>query len=120
VNTITIELVEATKQIGFLRILGIKASDVGRLFIMQSIILAVTGVIIGIVGGIIVGALTNGAIKAVADQGPVGATNTIYAYQIPVWQIIIMVMLAVLLGWAIGLLPAKRAVAINPLEALKS
>ncbi|MDB5182151.1 MAG: hypothetical protein JWP13_914 [Candidatus Saccharibacteria bacterium] len=120
VNTITIELVEATKQIGFLRIFGIKSSDVGRLFMIQSIILAVSGVIIGVVFGVIAGILTNGAIKAAAAQGPTLSDGSIYAYQIPVWQIIIMVMLAVILGWAIGLLPAKRAVTINPLEALKS
>lgn len=120
VNTITIELVEGTRQIGFLRILGIKATDVGQLFIMQSVILAVSGVLIGIVGGVFIGALTNGAIKAVAEQGAAAGSGSIYAYQIPVWQIIIMVMLAVVLGWAIGLLPAKRAVSINPLEALKS
>lgn len=120
VNTITIELVEATRQIGFLRIFGIKATDVGQLFIMQSVILAVSGVLLGIITGVFLGALTNGAIKAVAESGAAQSANTIYAYQIPVWQIIIMVMLAVVLGWAIGLLPAKRAVSINPLEALKS
>lgn len=120
VNTITIDLVEETRQIGFLRILGIRASDVGRLFIMQSVILSVSGVLIGIVLGVLVGSLTNLMVQAVANQGAIGGEAGIYAYEIPFGQIIIMLMLSIILGWAIGWLPAKRAVKINPLEALRA
>ena len=120
INTITIDLVEETKQIGFLRILGIKATDVGRLFIMQSIILSVSGVLIGVVLGVLFGSLTNVAVKVIASQDAIGNQASIYAYEIPLFQIIIMVMLSIILGWAIGTMPAKRAVSISPLDALKS
>lgn len=118
-NTITIELVEGTQQIGFLRIMGIRREDVGRLFVMQSLILSTSGVVLGCIAGVIFGLLTNGAVQALAVKG-IGSGDHIYIYQIPGFSIIIMLMLAVALGWAIGVLPARRAVTISPLDALKT
>lgn len=119
INTITIQLVEETKQIGFLRIMGIKREHVGQLFIMQSIILSVSGVLIGIVGGLMLGLMSDGMLQSIAVQGAIGE-EVIHVYQIPTFPIIIMLVLSVILGWVIGLMPAKRAVKINPLAAIKS
>lgn len=118
INTITIQLVEETKQIGFLRIMGIKKEHVGQLFIMQSVILSMVGVSIGIVCGVILGVISNGVITA-STVGNITNENT-SVYLIPVFPIIIMLALAILLGWVIGLMPARRAIKINPLEAVKS
>jgi putative ABC transport system permease protein len=119
VNTITIELVEATRQIGFLRVMGIRREDVGRLFMMQSIILSVSGVVVGVSAGLLFGLFTNGIIQALAGDSSASTQQGIYVYQIPILPIIIMLVLSIMLGWVIGLLPAKRAVRINPLAALK-
>lgn len=119
INTITIQLVEETRQIGFLRIMGIKREHVGLLFVMQSVILAFSGVTIGIIGGLFFGSISNGMVQAVAVNG-MSDGKTINIYQIPIKPIIIMLVLSIILGWVIGLMPAKRAVKINPLDAIKS
>ncbi|HEY5139129.1 MAG TPA: FtsX-like permease family protein, partial [Methylococcales bacterium] len=120
INTITVQLIEETKQIGFLRIMGIKREDVGLLFILESIILSTSGAIIGIILGLVGGLFTNGLISSAARGSVTGGQSAIYVYQIPKLPIIIILVLSVAIGWAIGILPSRRAVEINPIAALRS
>lgn len=119
INTISIQLVEETQQIGFLRIMGIKSEHVKILFILQSVIIAVSGTILGIIGGLIMGLFSNELVSSVALQD-IGVNQGISIFQIPVPRIILMLVLSGMLGWVIGLLPARRAMKIKPLDALKS
>ncbi len=116
-NTITIDLVQQTKQIGFLRVIGIRKQDVGTLFMLQAIILASVGVVFGIVGGVIFGSFLNGIVMAVAHSN--GVTDSLQVFQIPVGVILLLVPAAVGLGWIIGFGPAKRAIGISPLAAIR-
>ena len=119
INTIAIQLVEETQQIGFLRIMGIKSEHVKLLFILQSVIIAVSGTILGTIGGLILGIFSNELVSSVALKD-VGVNQGISIFQIPVPRIILMLVLSGMLGWVIGLLPARRAMKIKPLDALKS
>lgn len=113
---ITLTLMEETKQIGFLRIMGVRHRDVRTLFIIQSILLTCSGSVVGIVGGVLLGWVVNGlAQSAIKDQA---FSGDISIFIIPVVPIIIILMLSVLIGWGVGVLPAKRAALINPLEEL--
>lgn len=117
-NTITITLIEETPQIGFLRIMGMHRRDVRFLFVAQSILLTVTGSLVGAIVGVATGGFLNGLIKSLVDDSALG--NNIYVFQIPYGQTIIILMLSIALGWLVGIMPAKRAVTINPLDALHS
>ena len=116
-NTITIELVEQTQQIGFLRIMGIKKEDVGLLFVIQSVLLSFSGALLGVSAGSLFGISANGFISAVASN--VANGDQLYVYKLPSIAIIMILVLSVVLGWAIGQIPARRAIKINPLEALR-
>jgi ABC-type lipoprotein release transport system permease subunit len=115
-NVITLTLIEETKQIGFLRIMGMQKSSVGFLFVAQAVMLTVVGAVIGVVGGCLAGFAANGLTQAVVGQA--AFASKVYVFKIPAFQIIIMLMLSIALGWLIGLMPAKRAVLIGPLEEL--
>lgn len=117
-NTISLTLIEETPQIGFLRIMGMHWQEVGYMFIAQSVALTTLGAMMGIIGGILFGEFLNGITKTSSTDNSI--TSAVYIFQIPLMQIIIMLMLSIALGWLIGLMPAKRAVKIGPLEALKS
>lgn len=117
-NTISLTLIEETPQIGFLRIIGMHWRDVGYMFIAQAVALTTIGATIGIIGGCLIGELINGITQTTANDN--SASSSVYIFQIPIVQIIIMLMLSILLGWLIGLMPAKRAVKIGPIEALRS
>lgn len=117
-TVISLTLMEETRQIGFLRISGLQHSGVKMLFMVQSIIITFIGAASGAFIGIIVGSILNGFAKVAA--GDVTFSGNISVFTIPVQAIIIILMLSVVIGWLVGIIPAKRATLINPLEELRS
>jgi ABC-type lipoprotein release transport system permease subunit len=115
-NTITLTLIEETAQVGFLRIMGMQRGDVRFLFVSQSIILTGVGAVAGIAIGFFIGGMLNALVRSLVSDSALG--NDVYIFQIPYGQTIIILMLSIILGWVVGVMPAKRAVTINPLEAL--
>ncbi len=113
---ITLTLMEETRQIGFLRIMGLRHSEVARLFIIQSIIITVLGAMLGCVGGILGGVILNGYASFLAESN--SFSGTISVFVIPVGQVIMITTLSVIVGWVVGILPSRRVVRINPLEEL--
>ncbi|OGB62742.1 hypothetical protein A2X44_01845 [candidate division CPR3 bacterium GWF2_35_18] len=115
-NTITIVLMEQIKKIGFLRIIGIRQEDVKILFYCQSIILSVGGTLIGLLIGSGFGYLVNLRVAYVASQIN---TPLFKLYETPYIISIIMIVIAFILGFLIGIIPARRSVSMDPLLALR-
>ncbi|MFZ2544372.1 MAG: FtsX-like permease family protein [Candidatus Saccharimonadales bacterium] len=117
-SVITLTLMEEMKQIGFLRLMGMQKTAVGFLFTTQAVMLTLIGAVLGTVIGVAFGMIANGAAQALV--GDTAFTGDVFVFKIPVLQIIIILMLSVLLGWLIGLTPAKKAVSVGPLEGLRT
>jgi putative ABC transport system permease protein len=116
-NTITISLVEQTREIGFLRLLGIKENDVRSLFMVQSLILAVGGAIIGAILGSLGCLLLNWIVISIAHRSAIKFST--FA-SIPYSAILILLVASIIIGFLVGLGPSRRAVNIDPLKALAS
>jgi len=115
---ISLTLMEETKQIGFLRITGLLHHDVKVMFITQSIIVTFLGAMIGTIIGIFTGFTLNGLVRIAVDTEALSGEVSVFA--IPAQPVIIILMLSIIIGWLVGVIPAKRAVLINPLEELNS
>lgn len=115
-TVISLTLMEETRQIGFLRIMGLSHKDVKTLFYIQSVLIASLGAILGTILGYIVGFSLNGYSQSVVNAA--AFTQTVNIFAIPILPTIIILVLSVLIGWLVGIIPAKRAVLINPLEEL--
>ena len=115
-NTITITLVEQFREIGFLRIMGIRKSDVRLLFVSESMILSIGGMILGIILGLLIGGIINLMIHRMVSAS---IADKVVLFQTPTFMIILLVGSSILLGWLIGLYPSRKAVKIDPLDALK-
>ena len=115
---ITLTLMEETQQIGFLRIMGLRSSDVSLLFVIQSILITSLGAVMGIILGTVGGFILNGYARALAASD--AFYGEISVFVLPTGQIIIILMLSVIIGWIVGTIPAKRAAQLNPLEELYS
>lgn len=115
-NTITIALIEQTRQVGFLRILGIRRQDVHRLFMLQSILLSTSGAIAGVLLGCAFGVAINSVVWFMAERNGLVSWSV---YQFPLGPILIILACSIGLGWILGMGPAKRAVNLRPLEAMK-
>lgn len=114
---ISLTLMEETRQIGFLRITGLRHNDVKILFIIQSIIITFLGAALGSIIGIFSGFILNGFARVIANGESFSGDITVFA--IPIQSIIIILMLSIIIGWLVGAVPARRAVLINPLEELR-
>lgn len=113
---ISLTLMQETRLIGFLRINGLSNQDVKVLFLLESIALTLLGALLGVVMGIVAGSILNQLSKNVAQQE--SFTSDVSIFTIPFAYVIVMLMISVGIGWLVGLIPAKRAVLIQPLEEL--
>ena len=107
VTIMTISINERTNEIGLLRALGAKQSQVLSLFLGEAIVLAAVGGLAGLLLGIGIAQL----IHLVLPELPV---------HISLFYIILAESVAVIIGLAAGVFPARRAARMNPVEALRA
>jgi len=98
---------ERTAEIGLLRALGAGRPQVLTLFLVEAVVLAAVGGLAGLVLGAGGAQLLHAAIPAL----PVHT---------PVTYIVAAEVVAAIIGLAAGVLPARRAAAMDPVEALRA
>jgi len=111
-NILLITVKERTREIGIRRAIGAKPIDIIRQIVLESVFLTTFAGILGIIlGGFVL--MTIDYIWGQSDLA-VLVNPTV---NIPI--ILIALMLLVVIGSAIGLIPALMAIKIKPIEALK-
>lgn len=115
-NTLTVSLLERTREVGVMKAMGMKSQEVSELFLTESMLMGffggVLGIFLGIVGGFLLGALLS-AIAIFQSQGLIDISS------LPISFIIIIVFLSLLVGFLTGIYPARRARNISALNALR-
>lgn len=115
-NTLTVSLLERTREVGLMKAMGMKSSEVSELLLTESMIMSFMGGILGIILGFVLGKLTGLILSAFAVFKGVGLVDVSY---VPLPLIITVVFLSLLVGIATGIYPAKRATKISALNALR-
>jgi putative ABC transport system permease protein len=110
VTTLYTSVVERTKEIGTLKALGAKNTDILTLFLTESFLIGLIGATVGILIGIGGGFILSGSASQ-NDQPitPIYLANNLLS----VWVI------SVLLSTVAGLLPSLKASKTLPIEALR-
>jgi putative ABC transport system permease protein len=116
-NTMTVALLERTREIGIMRSIGASKLDILSMFIIESTLMGFFGGIAGIILGIASGQIVN-LIVNIAAKYMGGKPLNLFAY--PLWFLGFIVVFSIFIGFATGIGPAKRASALDPLEALRS
>lgn len=115
-NTLTVSLLERTREVGLMKAMGMKSYEVKELFLTESMIMGffggILGLLIGFVGGKTVGVLLS--IFAISQ----GAGFIDISY-IPPLFIILILFLSLFVGLITGIYPARRATNISALNALR-
>jgi putative ABC transport system permease protein len=107
VTIMTIAINERINEIGLLRALGARQSQVLMLFLGEAVVLSAAGGLGGLVLGVGIAQLLHLALPALP----------VYT---PVFYVLLAEAIAVLIGLVAGVAPARRAAALDPVEALRS
>jgi putative ABC transport system permease protein len=109
VNTLALSVVERTREIGMLRAVGMTRRQTRSMVRHESIVTALIGATLGAGVGLVLGAMT------------VGALNKAWGltFQLPVGTLITFVVIAVVAGTIAAIAPARRAAKLDVLNALQ-
>lgn len=118
INTQYISVLERTSQIGLMKSLGMRKSDVSKLFRYEA---ALIGLIGGIIGVVVAYGITflNPVIKnALKLQNTAGVDTNLLQPHWLAWILLVLVLM--IISILSGYLPARKAAKMNPIEALRT
>ena len=120
INTLIMSVFERTREIGILTAIGMRSSSIMGMFFAESSLLAVGGILMGLVLGAIGISLFNINGFSVANFGVTGIAlgDQIFAYVVP-GDVIMLTLLAFVITLLAGLYPAILAARMEPVEALR-
>lgn len=110
-NTMVMAIYERTKEIGIMKVIGASLKDIKRLFLTEAAFIGFSGGIVGIIVSFGVSLLVN---LIASRQG-----STMQS-AIPLWLALGAVAFATGVGVLSGYLPAKRAMKLSALTAIKT
>lgn len=115
-NTLTIALLERTHEIGIMKAIGGRNLDVALVFTIEASMIGFFGGTIGLTLGWLFGIFVNILINFVATSVG-GESNMLFST--PMWFSGFVVAFAFLVSTIAGIMPARRAARLDPLEALR-
>jgi len=115
-NTLTVSLLERTREIGGMKTMGMVSGEIQELFLAEAMIMGFAGGIGGLLFGFIVGKLSSYIVSIIAISQGVGYLELTY---IPWSLTTFIVVSSFVVGVITGLYPAYRAKHISALNALR-
>lgn len=115
-NTMTVTLLERTEEIGIMKSIGVSDRDILLMFVCESSIMGFLGGVGGILIGLLLGQIFNFVLNLVAKNF---GGDSISLFQSPLWFMGLIIVLGTIVGFITGLVPARRASTIDPLDALR-
>ena len=116
INIMLMSILERTREIGIMKVIGASNRDVTRIFLMEALGIGFIG---GICGNILAFIVANGIDVVVrlyiSQQG--GMAESIVV--MPLWLIGFAMGFAMLVGLISGVYPARKAAGLSPVEALR-
>jgi len=107
ITIMTISVNERTAEIGLLRALGAKQSQILSLFLWEAMVLSAIGGAVGLLLGVGLAQILHAMLPALPVHTP--------------WTFVMLAEgLAIIIGLAAGVLPARRAARLDPVESLRA
>jgi lipoprotein-releasing system permease protein len=115
-STMAMWVIEKNREISLLRAIGVSANHIGRLFVVQGSLISAVGVALGCLGGL--------ALSAILAVFPIGLAGDVYFLsRLPVKieprDFGLVVAATMLLSPLASVLPALRAMRLDPIEVIR-
>lgn len=103
-NIMLVSVTERTREIGLRMSVGARPRDISRQFLIESIMISLTGGIIGILIGYLLSW---------------GAQLIGFPATVPLWSVVVSFGVCALIGLLFGYIPARKAAIMDPIEAIR-
>lgn len=119
-NALIMAVFERTREIGILAAIGMKGRRIMAMFLAESTMLAIGGVLLGVILGLLVVAYFTRNGFYIGNMGVTGIliTNTIYT-KLTVQDTVSLVVMSFIITLLAGLYPAIMAARMEPVDALR-
>lgn len=114
INTMYITVMQRTREIGLMKALGMPKRDITRLFRLEAALIGLLGGLLGSVSAVVLGTLAN---PWIATQLGLGTAHLLIFHAVQIVGLVVILMIVATLA---GLLPARKAARLNPIEALRT
>ena len=104
-NIMLVSVTERTKEIGLRMSVGARGIDISAQFLIESVLISITGGMLGILLGY--------GISSLATAIFMLPTN------VPLWSVMLSFLVCTLIGIVFGYIPAKKASSLDPIEAIR-
>ncbi|MGL5405980.1 MAG: ABC transporter permease [Propionibacteriaceae bacterium] len=110
-NTLSLSVIERTRESALLRALGLQAKSLKRMLIVEALLLTGVGTLVGIAAGAFFGWV---GVRAVLKQADMA--GQVFAFDWP--QLILVIAIATVAAVLASILPGRKAAKATPVEAL--
>lgn len=114
-NTMMMSIYERTKEIGVMKVIGCSLGNIRQMFLLEAAFIGLAG---GVIGNLL-SFLMSAAINVLVQGSEMGMLAGRISY-IPPWLVLISLGFAMLVGTAAGYFPARRAMKLSPLAAIRN
>lgn len=104
-NIMLVSVTERTKEIGLRMSVGASGLDICNQFLLESIMISVTGGAMGVGFGWLISLAANTLLNFPAE--------------VPLWSVIVSFIVCVIIGVGFGYFPARKAARMDPIEAIR-
>ena len=123
-NTMVMSIYERTREIGIMKVLGCELGDIRKLFLMEAGFIGFLGGVSGVLFSLIASFVLNkfgGGLLGSLGGGMVDP-NAIHTNisVVPLWLMLSSIAFATVIGLVSGFYPARRAMRLSALEAIKT
>jgi ABC-type antimicrobial peptide transport system permease subunit len=120
-NTMIMSIYERTREIGVMKVIGASLGDIGHLFLFESACIGLLGGVLGIALSYILSFILNIVAQNTGLMAGLMGTNAAGSHLsiIPLWLVGAALAFSILVGLVSGYFPARRAMNLSALEAIK-
>ncbi len=113
-NTITMATFERTEEFGYLRCVGAQKTHIFELITLETMLLCLAGVAVGLLGGYVLTFIIDGWIRGLLSYAPAGKL-----LRPDIFGVLITIGVVLVMGALAGLYPGYRASRVSPIGAVR-